>query len=351
MGATTHSLEVNAPVGAVYGQWTQFEEFPRFMEGVVEVQRHDAKRLLWKVNIGGMDKEWEAEILEQIPDTRIVWESVDGTQNRGIIAFEPLELDRTLITLTMEYEPEGFLERAGDALGIPSSQVEGNLKRFRDFIERREMENTWDGHSDQGVANGDSLGVIAPRPLSPNPTHSEGIVAPTEQEEEIKKPQSLGQSSLLNEEPATEFFPEEDTSTPLTESGVKRSESLLPVPTPTGEIVATTDEEEVREKPQSLGHSVLLTEQTPAEFLPEEAPVAPLLPGASGRESHHGEEVHSEFYRDAGVLSPTPEKIAQRAYELYLARGSVHGYEREDWLEAEKQLRELPTRNTETPGI
>ena len=274
MGATTHSLEVNAPVGAVYGQWTQFEEFPRFMEGVVEIQRHDAKRLLWKVNIGGKDKEWEAEILEQIPDTRIVWESVDGTQNRGVIAFEPLDLDRTLITLTMEYEPEGFLERAGDALGIPSSQVEGNLKRFRDFIERKEMENgSWDDHREGGVINGDRTGVIGSRPLSPILTHTAEIVAPAEEEEE--KPQSLGHSSLLGEEPAT-------------------------------------------------------------EFLPEEAPLAPLAKPGEG---------HSEFYRDAGVLSPTGEQVAQRAYELYLARGGVNGYDREDWLEAEKQLTEIPAKN------
>jgi len=278
MGATTHSLEVNAPVGAVYGQWTQFEEFPRFMEGVIEIQRHDDKRLLWKVNIGGKDKEWEAEILEQIPDSRIVWESVDGTENRGTIAFEPLDLDRTLITLTMEYEPEGFLERAGDALGIPSSQVEGNLKRFRDFIERREMGNgTSADQRDERVINGDRAGVSGSGPFTPVPTHTEEIVAPTEAEEEIKNPEPVGHSSLLSGEPAT-------------------------------------------------------------EPLPEEAPLAPLA---------KTEEEHSEFYRDAGVLSPTREQIAQRAYELYLARGSVHGYEREDWLEAEKELTELPVRNTQ----
>jgi uncharacterized membrane protein len=297
MGATTHSLEVNAPVGAVYGQWTQFEEFPRFMEGVVEVQRHDAKRLLWKVNIGGMDKEWEAEILEQIPDTRIVWESVDGTQNRGIIAFEPLELDRTLITLTMEYEPEGFLERAGDALGIPSSQVEGNLKRFRDFIERRELENgIGDGQRDDSLTNGNR------------------------------------HSSLLSEEPATEFLPEEAPFTPLATTGEVNSEFHR------GAGVLAEDINE----PQPIGHSSRLSEESATEFLPEEAPYAP--------HAKAGEE-HSEFYRDAGILSPTREQIAQRAYELYQARGGVHGYAHEDWLEAEKQLTELPVKNTGTTGI
>jgi Protein of unknown function (DUF2934)/Polyketide cyclase / dehydrase and lipid transport len=328
MGATTHSLEVNASVGAVYGQWTQFEEFPRFMEGVIEIQRHDAKRLLWKVNIGGKDKEWEAEILEQIPDSRIVWESVDGTQNRGIIAFEPLDLDRTLITLTMEYEPEGFLERAGDALGIPSSQVEGNLKRFRDFIERREMENgTLADQRDEGVINGDRTGVSGSGPFSPIPIHSEEIVAPTEQEEEIKNPEPVGHSSLLSGEPATEFLPEEAPVAPLAKTEEERSEVYREA-----EALPPTLAEEVEgtKKTQPIGHSSLLSAETAPESFPEEATLAPLP---------KDEEGHSEFYRDAGVLSPTSEQIAQRAYELYLARGSVHGHEREDWLEAEKQLR------------
>src|SRR5271165_841934 len=140
MGSTSHSIDVDAPLTAVYNQWTQFEEFPRFMEGVVEIRQEGPRTLFWKVNVGGKDKQWEAEILEQVPDTRIVWESVDGLQNRGMIAFEPVDLKRTRITLTMEYEPEGFLERAGDALGIPSNQVEGDLKRFRDYIEKREGE-------------------------------------------------------------------------------------------------------------------------------------------------------------------------------------------------------------------
>ena len=109
------------------------------MEGVREIQQLGARTLFWKVNIAGKDKEWEAEILEQIPDTRIVWQSVDGTKNRGIVAFEPLDFEGTRITLTLEYQPEGILEKAGNALGIPSSQVEGDLKRFRDFIEQKEI--------------------------------------------------------------------------------------------------------------------------------------------------------------------------------------------------------------------
>jgi uncharacterized membrane protein len=157
---------VTAPLKAVYNQWTQFEDFPRFMEGVVEIRQQGPKTLFWRANMGGKDKNWEAEILEQVPDTRIVWESRDGTQNRGMIAFEALDPERTRVTLTMEYEPEGFLERAGDALGIPSGQVEGDLKRFRDFIEKRKMETgSWRGE----IANGETVNSagVTSRPDDP----------------------------------------------------------------------------------------------------------------------------------------------------------------------------------------
>jgi uncharacterized membrane protein len=140
MGATTHSIDINAPLRAVYHQWTQFEEFPRFMEGVEEVRQDGPKNLFWKARIAGKEKQWEAEILEQVPDQRIVWQSIDGTPNSGEVTFEPLDEERTRVILTMEYEPEGFLEKAGDALGIPSGRAEGDLKRFRDFIEDRGTE-------------------------------------------------------------------------------------------------------------------------------------------------------------------------------------------------------------------
>jgi hypothetical protein len=150
MGATTHSIEVNAPLQAVYNQWTQFEEFPRFMEGVDEVRQDGPKSLFWKAKIGGKDKQWEAEITQQIPDKRIAWESIDGTPNRGEVTFESLDFERTRITLTMEYEPEGFFEKAGDALGIPSGRVEIDLKRFGDFIEKKGRETGgWRGQIEE----------------------------------------------------------------------------------------------------------------------------------------------------------------------------------------------------------
>src|ERR1700716_303262 len=137
MGSTTHSIEVNAPVRVVYNQWTQFEEFPRFMEGVEQVRQEGDKRLFWRANIGGKVKEWEAEITEQIPDKKIAWRSVDGSPNAGTITFEEVGPDLTIVDAVIEYEPEGFVEKTGDVLGIASSRVEGDLKRFRDYIEQR----------------------------------------------------------------------------------------------------------------------------------------------------------------------------------------------------------------------
>jgi uncharacterized protein (TIGR02271 family) len=137
MAATTHSIEVNAPLRAVYNQWTQFEEFPLFMEGVEQVRQEGEKRLFWKVKIGGKVKEWEAEITNQVPDERVAWETVDGSPNSGTVIFQSINPDRTKVTATIEYEPEGLLEKTGDALGIPSGRVQADLERFRTFMEDR----------------------------------------------------------------------------------------------------------------------------------------------------------------------------------------------------------------------
>jgi hypothetical protein len=137
MGTTSHSIEVNAPVQLVYYQWIQFEEFPYFMEAVEEIRRESQTRLFWRTRIGGIEKTWEAEITAQIPGERIAWKSVDGTENAGVITFEELAPDRTKINVVIDYEPEGILEKAGDILGIPSAGVDGDLLRFRDFIEEK----------------------------------------------------------------------------------------------------------------------------------------------------------------------------------------------------------------------
>jgi uncharacterized membrane protein len=131
------SIEVNVPVHTAYNQWTQFEEFPRFMEGVESVKQLDDTRLHWVVNIGGERKEWDARITEQIPDQRIAWRSEGGEFTSGVVLFQPLSSDKTRVTVRLNYEPKGVTEKIGDMLGIVSRHVEGDLERFKDFIEAR----------------------------------------------------------------------------------------------------------------------------------------------------------------------------------------------------------------------
>lgn len=131
------NIEVNAPLSAVYNQWTQFEEFPRFMEGVKSVRQLDDQHLAWHAEVMGHDVEWTAEIAEQIPDQRIAWRSTSGRPNSGAVYFSPIDADRTKITLVMEYEPLGAAEKIADALGALSLRVEGDLRRFKKFIEER----------------------------------------------------------------------------------------------------------------------------------------------------------------------------------------------------------------------
>jgi uncharacterized membrane protein len=140
------SIEVNCPVRTVYNQWTQFEEFPRFMAGVKEVRQLDDTHVHWHAEVWGKDEEWDAEITEQTPDERISWRSVSGAPNAGTVRFEPLGPDRTRVRLTMAYEPQGAVEKAGDALGVFTSRVENTVEDFKKFIESRGAETgAWRG--------------------------------------------------------------------------------------------------------------------------------------------------------------------------------------------------------------
>ena len=152
MAYVEKSIEINKPVSTVYNQWTQFEQFPRFMEGVEMVKQLDDARLLWRAKIAGKVEQWEAEIVEQRPDERIRWTSPRGAMNAGLVTFDKLPGDRCRLTLRMEYDPKGFIEKAGDMLGFVTRRVEGDLERFRDFIEER------------GVATGEWRGEIDPHP-------------------------------------------------------------------------------------------------------------------------------------------------------------------------------------------
>ena len=136
MSKIEKSIVVKVPVRTGYDQWTQFEEFPRFMEGVDHVRQIDDKRLFWRAKVGGVEKEWHAEIVDQVPDRRVAWRNLRGTYNAGAVLFEP-DSEGTRVTLKLVYEPEGATEKIGDALGVLERRVNGDLDRFKEFIEER----------------------------------------------------------------------------------------------------------------------------------------------------------------------------------------------------------------------
>ena len=151
MSRIQKSIEVDVPVTTAYNQWTQFEEFPLFMEGVEEIQQLDDSRLRWVAHIGGKRKEWYAKIINQSPDKEITWKSEEGTWTAGRVAFEPIGLEKTQITLEMGYDTESALETAGDKLGFLERRVQGDLNRFKEFIEARGTETgAWRGEIPEG---------------------------------------------------------------------------------------------------------------------------------------------------------------------------------------------------------
>jgi uncharacterized membrane protein len=146
MSSIEQSVEVEVPVRTAYNQWTQFEAFPVFMEGVEQVEQLDDRHLHWKVAIGGVHREWDAEITEQSPDQRIAWKTVEGAKNDGVVTFHRLDDNRTKVMLQLDFEPEGLVEHAGDAVGMVKSRTKSDLERFKDFIEGRGKETgAWRG--------------------------------------------------------------------------------------------------------------------------------------------------------------------------------------------------------------
>ena len=151
MSRITEEIEVDVAVGVAYDQWTQFESFPKFMEGVDRVVQLDDTTLEWTATIAGKTKHWRAEISEQRPDDVIAWRSTEGAQNDGAVHFESLGPDRTRIGLQLDVEPEGLVEKAGDALGVVERRVRGDLERFREFVEARgQATGAWRGRVDDG---------------------------------------------------------------------------------------------------------------------------------------------------------------------------------------------------------
>jgi uncharacterized membrane protein len=141
-----HSLDVSVPVRVAYNQWTQFEEFPLFMDGVSSITQLADDRLHWIVDIAGVTREFDTTITEQLPDERVAWATTSGPSHAGVVTFHPLSDETTRVTLQMDFEPEGLLETVGDKLGFVSGRLAGDLKNFKSFIEERGGESgAWRG--------------------------------------------------------------------------------------------------------------------------------------------------------------------------------------------------------------
>jgi len=134
------SIDVDVPVRTAYDQWTQFEEFPRFMQGIESVEQLDEQTLRWRAEMGGKSKEWTARITEQIPDKRIAWTSTSGAHNAGVVTFHRLSDNQCRVALQIDYDPEGIVENVGDTLGVVQWNVQQNLERFKEFIEQQGQE-------------------------------------------------------------------------------------------------------------------------------------------------------------------------------------------------------------------
>jgi uncharacterized membrane protein len=168
MAKIERSIDVEVPVRTAYNQWTQFEEFPRFMEAVEDVRQMDDTRLRWRVVVAGQPKEWTAEITEQIPDARIAWRSLAGARNAGVVTFHRLSDARSRVMLQLEYEPEGMLETVGDAAGVVSRRVVRDLERFKAFVEERGRETgAWRGAVARPDARQEVPAVTEPAPWAP----------------------------------------------------------------------------------------------------------------------------------------------------------------------------------------
>ena len=148
MSQIQESIDIDVPVRTAYDQWTQFEEFPSFMEGVESVTQVDDTHLHWVAEISGVRREWDAEITEQHPDERVAWKATDGTENAGVVTFHWIDDDRCRVMLQLDVDPSGFVEKVGDAMGFIRRRAAGDLERFKQLIES------------QGVASGQWRGDV-----------------------------------------------------------------------------------------------------------------------------------------------------------------------------------------------
>jgi uncharacterized membrane protein len=160
MATVQKSIDVDVPATIAYNQWTQFEEFPSFMEGVESVQQIDDRHLHWRANVGGKVEEWDAEISEQIPDKRIAWQSTSGAPNGGAVTFHRISDRQCRIMLQIDYAPQTWVENLGDLLGFLGRRVQGDIERFKEFIEERQRPTgAWRGKIPSPDERGHSAGT------------------------------------------------------------------------------------------------------------------------------------------------------------------------------------------------
>jgi uncharacterized membrane protein len=144
------SIDVSVPVTTAYNQWTQFESFPKFMDGVERIEQITPTRTHWVTRIAGVAREFDAEITEQRPDERVAWKTENGTHQAGVVTFHRLDNHRTRLTLQLDHDPQGFVETAGDALGVVQRRIKGDLSNFKAFIESHgREEGGWRGEVDR----------------------------------------------------------------------------------------------------------------------------------------------------------------------------------------------------------
>ncbi len=145
MTTIEQSIDLDVPVRAAYDQWTQFEEFPKFMKGVEEIRQLDDRHLHWVAELGGSRHEWDAEITEQLPDERVAWRNTDGKDNAGVVTFHKLDDERSRVMVQIDFVPEGIKEKVGSALNAPDRQVKGDLERFKELVEANGANGGWRG--------------------------------------------------------------------------------------------------------------------------------------------------------------------------------------------------------------
>ena len=193
------TITVNVPVGRAYNQWTQFEEFPQFMGGVQSVTQLADDRLDWVAEIAGVRRQWEARITEQVPDQKIAWAATEGATNAGAVLFDDVGGEQTSVTLVLDYEPEGLVEKVGDTLNIVERQAEGDLERFKSFIE------------DEGYATGawrGSVGTPSQAGVTSTPQADTGTRMLTDDEIDAAAATDPFVASELDAEPGLDVAPD-----------------------------------------------------------------------------------------------------------------------------------------------